>query len=1100
MNKLGLLSSSALRSALFIGVAAAVAAPAFAQPGATTTPKDPNAPPATSATQAPPPPSADTNGTQTDANGAPVADNTLYVTGSRIRRPDLESTVPVAILRTEDIYESSNPNVGEALNNLPQLRSTFAQQNPGLGIGIAGLNLLDLRGLGVRRTLVLVNGRRHVPSDLQNSAAAVDINSIPTELLERVDIVTGGNSAVYGSDAIAGVVNFILKDHFDGFEVRGGDSIPGYGRGSNQYISAIAGRNFADGRGNITIASEYTHQQRLFGRDVPWLTRLDGFVTVDTDPAGTPNGSDGVPDAVFLRDLHSSTISRFGLVSILQNNNPNAPCGKGIPNTVAQTNYSCDFIFTPGGTLVPLTGVRLGTGPNGTFIGGNGDNNREDNLLSILPKNNRFNVNLVGHFTFSDAATLFVEGKYSRAHTIGSNSGPAFDQGQGVTFGDARANFRLDNPFLPADARALIVSQMLAANGNTGLVVKGPLTPAQLTAINNGSFRFVLARNFTDLGIRDEDALRETYRFVVGLRGNLSPHLGYEISANYGRATEKINILGNVNVQRLMLALDAGRDPATGQIKCRSQFDPTAAVQTFDVQNPAAAAANLAADIAACVPYNPFGNPDNSAARRYIVDNSGDHGHLTQKDVTAFVNADTGGFFRLPGGPIAVVLGGEWRKEDAYFIADPNVQAGLTFLNALQTFNPPAQQVTEGFGEINIPIFKNTPFFESLTLSGAARVAHYNKAYGSTGTVWAWNFGGEWAPIRDIRFRANYGKAVRAPNYTETAAPLVQNFAPGFGDPCAAARIGQGTPQRVTNCQNALGAAINDPGFQSFVSGTYSLEIRSGSNPLLQAETSKSLTVGAVITPRFLPGFDATIDFYDIKVQNVISAASAQAIVNLCYDTGQFCNLFQRNGTGTGPKGEVPGQILQGSLIQSGLNFAALKRRGIDVQVTYNHKFDADTRLNLRAFYTHQLRNSNFTNPTNGLFETRLLDQLGDPIDEAVFNADLTVGRYTFGYGAHYIGKMLNTAYANLFSINGNPPANQDAVDILYFPAVLYHNVRFSVQLGSTAANKKGLQWFFGIDNLADKHPPLGSAATGSGSAIYDIRGRTFFSGFRATF
>jgi outer membrane receptor protein involved in Fe transport len=1096
MNKLSLLGSSALRSALLIGVTAAAATPAFAQ-SSTTPPPDQTTTSTTTTPQTPP-----TSGDATNQSGTTDAtgEKTIYITGSRIRRPDLESTVPVAILRSEDIYESANPNVGETLNNLPQLRSTFAQQNPGLGIGIAGLNLLDLRGLGVRRTLVLVNGRRHVPSDLQNSAAAVDINSIPTELIERVDIVTGGNSAVYGSDAIAGVVNFILKDHFDGFEIRGGDSIPQYGRGGNQYISAIAGKNFGGGRGNITLAAEYTHQQRLFGSDVPWLSKVNGFVTVDADPAGTPNGSDGVPDAIFVHDIHSSTISRFGVVSILENNNANAPCGKGIPNPTAQTNYSCDFIFGAGGQLVPLTGVRLGTGPNGSFIGGNGDNNREDRLLSILPKNNRINVNLLGHYTFSDAATLFVEAKYSRARTTGSNSGPAFDQGTGVTFADARANIRLDNPFLDPVSRQLIIDQVVAGGGGTGLVAQAPLTAAQLAARNaaiaNGSFRFVVAKNFTDLGIRDEDALRETYRFVVGLRGNLTPHVNYEISANYGRANEKIQILGNVNVQRLLLALDAGRDPATGQIKCRSQFDPASATAVRDVNG----AATLASDIAACVPYNPFGAPNNAAARNYIVDNSGDHGHLIQKDVTAFVSADSGGFFRLPGGPIAVVLGGEWRHEDAFFTADPNVQAGLTFENSLQTFNPPAQQVTEGFGEINIPILKSMPFFESLTLSGAARVSHYNKAYGSTGTVWAWNFGGEWAPIRDIRFRANYGKAVRAPNYTETAAPLVQNFANGFLDPCHPSRIGAGTPARITNCQAALGNILNDPQFLSFTSLATSLEIRSGSNPLLTAETSKSLTIGAVITPRFLPGFDATIDYYDIVVHNVISAASAQTIVNLCYDTGQFCNLFQRNGSGTGPKGEVPGQILQGSLIQSGLNFAALKRRGIDVQVTYNHKFNADTRLNLRAYYTHQLRNSNFTNPTDALFESRLLDQLGDPKDEAVLNADLTVGKFTFGYGAHYVGKMLNTAYANIYSINGNPPANADAVDILYFPNVLYHNVRFSVQLGSTAENRKGFQWFFGVDNLADKHPPLGSSAVGSGSAIYDIRGRTYFSGFRATF
>jgi len=236
-------------------------------------------------------------------------------------------------------------------------------------------------------------------------------------------------------------------------------------------------------------------------------------------------------------------------------------------------------------------------------------------------------------------------------------------------------------------------------------------------------------------------------------------------------------------------------------------------------------------------------------------------------------------------------------------------------------------------------------------------------------------------------------------------------------------------------------------------------------------------------------------------VQNVISAASAQQIVNLCYDEGQFCNLFQRNLTGsTLGSGEAPGQIIEGSLIQAGLNFASLKRRGIDFQANYNHSLSADARLNFRGYYTHQLKNSNYTDPTRSTYETRLLGQLGDPKDEFTLNADLTVDKFTVGYGAHYIGPMLTTAYANIYSINGLPPQNEDVIDIRKYPSVVYHNVRFGVQLGSTSSNRKGFEWFFGIDNLTNKNPPLGATGTGAGSAIYEVTGRTFFSGIRATF
>jgi outer membrane receptor protein involved in Fe transport len=1031
--------------------------------------------------------------------------NEIVVTGSRIRRPNLESTVPIASIRSQDIYSRADPNVGEALNDLPQLRSTFSQQNPGSGIGVAGLNLLDLRGLGVQRTLVLVNGRRHVPSDIQNTAAAVDTNTIPTDLIERIDIVTGGNSAVYGSDAISGVVNFVLKNNFDGLQLRAGNSIPQFGSGGNRYISGIAGKNFADGRGNLTAAVEYSKQDRLFGSQIPYFRQANGFVTNDVDGAGLANGSDGIPDLVFGRDIRSSTIARFGLVPVVQTRNTAAPCGTGIPGgSGARTNYNCNYLFDSTGNLVPQTGNRISTGPTGTFLGGNGDNNREDRLLSVLPKNERFSANLLGHFKVSDAADFFVEAKYARAHTVGSNSGPAFNQGFNQTFSDYRANYRLDNPFLNSAARTTLTNAILASGSNTSLTGgAGALTATDRAAIADGSYRFTNARNFSDLGIRDEDTVREVYRIVAGVRGDVTPHVNYELSGNYGRANQKITILGNVNQQRLLLAQDAGIDPNNpgAGIQCRSKFDPAARVGVADLDGNTVAAARLAGDIAACVPYNAFGGLDNSAARNYIVSNSGSRGRLSQYDATGFVNVDSGGFFNLPGGAIAVVLGGEYRREDANFVADPDVQDGLTFLNALQTFDPPTLEVAEGFGELNVPILKDMPFFNSLSLSGAARYSHYNKAYGSTGSVWAWNFGGEWSPIRDIRFRANYGKAVRAPNYTDTASPTNQDFAPGFLDPCNAGRIGSGTPQRSANCQAALGGLINNAEFQGLTNLGYSLEILSGSNPLLEQETSKSLTVGAVFTPRFLPGFDLTIDYFDINVKNVITAATAQQIVDLCYDNSQFCNLFQRyTGSGTGPNGEVPGQILQGSLTQASLNFASLKRRGIDVQANYNHSIGEDARLNLRGSYTHQLRNSNYTDPTRPDFETRILGQLGDPKDEFTFNADLTLGQFTVGYGAHYIGPMFTTAYANLYPINGNPAQNVDVNDIRRYPDVVYHNVRASVQLGSDTTNRKGMEWFVGIDNLGNRKPPLGTTATGAGSAIYEVIGRSFFTGVRATF
>ena len=252
MKKFGLLGTSAL-----FGVSMAFAAPAYAQ-------ETPEADQCT-------PEEAQAGTCQlADSTGAAApGDQNVTVTGSRIRRPNLESTVPITSIGGDQIFQQGDSNVGEVLNELPQLRSTFAQSNPGLGIGIAGLNLLDLRGLGTQRTLVLVNGRRHVAADILNNAVSVDVNTIPSDLIERVDIVTGGNSAIYGSDAIAGVVNFVLRRDFDGIQVRGQAAIAEEGFGGTQYVSAMYGTNFGDGRGNITLHGEYFRQERIFASDIP---------------------------------------------------------------------------------------------------------------------------------------------------------------------------------------------------------------------------------------------------------------------------------------------------------------------------------------------------------------------------------------------------------------------------------------------------------------------------------------------------------------------------------------------------------------------------------------------------------------------------------------------------------------------------------------------------------------------------------------------------------------------------------------------------------------------------------------------------------------
>lgn len=1011
----------------------------------------------------------------------------ITVTGSRIVRPNLESTVPITSIGGEELFQQGQTSIGDVLNDLPQLRSTFSQSNAGRFLGTTGLNLLDLRGLGTQRTLVLVNGRRHVAADILNNAASPDVNTIPNDLIERVDVVTGANSAVYGSDAIAGVVNFVLKRDFQGLQLRGQAGIAEYGAAGNQYVSVLAGQNFADGRANITLHGEYAHQDRVFGSDIPYLRRSDGFGVVDSDPSGTLNGSDGIPDRTFFRDFRTASIFVNSLVPITQPAGANGTpglCGTGFNNVP----FNCTYLFTPDGQLVPQTGSRFGSGRIGSIIGGNGQTGREGPLLSVFPKQDRYNFNILAHFAVSDAFEPFIEAKYVRVDTQGQQSSPAFVQG--ITFGDARERPRLDNPFLSTQARALITQQVLASGLRPTLTTGSALTAADRAAIANGSFRFTIARSLLDLGVRDEKSERETYRIVGGLRGTFNDDWNYEISGNYGKVNEDTTILGNINQQRFLLSLDAARDPATGQIRCRSQFDPTAAIDYIGTPE---SAALLSADVSACVPYNPFGAPDNSAARQYIVQDTVSNATLDQFDVLGFVSGDLSQLFELPGGPVSFAIGGEYRREKVFYQADPLVEQGFTFYNALPTFDPPKFEVKEAFGELRIPILRDVPFFEELTVSGAGRISDYT---GATGTVYAYNAGVEWQPIQDIRFRGNYGRSVRAPNVSETGFPLTQNFAPGFQDPCRSLNIGS-NQNRGVNCAADLGALLTAPDFANLPN--YSLEIQSGSNVNLSAEKSDSYTVGAIIQPRFVPGFSLTVDYYDITVKDVINSPSAQTIVNTCYDLpnldNPFCELVQRfRGPGTGPNGEVPGQILQESLQVIPLNFASLKRRGLDIEAVYRRTFGENSRFNTQFIYTHQFQNSNFTNPSIPDFENRVLSELGDPQDEFQWNSTLKLDTITLGYQMRYIGEQVLNLYEDTNGLQDRPPQDADYADIQNYPDVFYHDIR----VGFEANNR--FDFYVGVDNLLNTQPPLGLTGIGGGSGIYNIRGRNFYAGFRGKF
>jgi outer membrane receptor protein involved in Fe transport len=914
---------------------------------------------------------------------------------------------------------------------------------------------------------------------------------------------------VYGSDAIAGVVNFVLKDHYNGLQLRGQGGTSTYGDGGSYFISALAGKNFADGRGNIAVNLEYARRDQAWGDQRDWLR--NGLVTVDTDPAGAPNGSDGIPDNVFFRDIRNSLFSNTGTIVFgtrgaigsAQFNGFN--CGVATGNQVP-TAYTCPYIFQPNGTLVPQTGQRVGTGPNGAFLGGNGENFVNGDQLQITPQLNRYNISAVGHFEVSPAVVPFFEATFSRTDSSGTGgNGPAFIQGNAL--GDLfqysssptarnRELIRLDNPFLTPQETSTICGVRVARGTD--------LNQASCIAANPA---FAVDESMLGLGNRTEKARRDTFRIVGGVRGDLGGSWNYEASVNYGQLKERTQILGNLDTQRMLLAMDAVRDPATGKIVCRSQIDPTAAfggntyfysyyygndgIHHFDPNFKQ----RLQQDVAACTPVNVLGGQFTDAQRAYLLRNTVAQGKTTQFDATAFISGDTSKFFNLPGGPIGIVLGAEYRADNLFYHQDPQLTLNYTFYNSIPTFDAPKQTVKEAFGEIRIPIIKDRPLLRELELDGAARVSKYK--LGDTGTVWAWNATAIYSPLPGLRFRGNIARSVRAPNQSELFTPFGQNFSL-LADPCDRDNVGAGSATRQANCI-ASGVPAGTP-----LVYTDSLPFLSGGNQKLQAEVSNSITVGGVYQASFLPGFSVSVDYYNIRVKKAIQSLSAQFILNQCVDlatiNNPFCAFFTRaTGTQVGHD-QLPFAVLDNSLHVSPFNFAKLTARGIDIEVAYRHQIGRVGRLDSKLTWTHALELTNNTNPGNPSFQDRLLSELANPVDAFNWDSSLQHGRFTFGYRMRYIGKMVTAAYEDFFKFPGGctpsgcPPFNTDVNDKVFYPTTFYHDVRLGIDVGPK------YNFYMGVDNLLNTKPPYGLSGIGGGSAIYDAIGRFYYAGVVAKF
>ncbi|MEQ1929953.1 MAG: TonB-dependent receptor [Parvularculaceae bacterium] len=1020
----------------------------------------------------------------------------IIVTGSRIARPNLESPTPLTSVTVDELTSTGDLSLGDALNDLPSLRSTFSQGNSTRFIGTAGLNLLDLRSLGTSRTLVLVNGRRHITSSPGDYL--VDVNTIPVDLLERVDVVTGGNSAVYGSDAVAGVVNFVMKDDFEGLTLKAQGGISSRSDRENYFVAGVWGSNFGDDRGNIAIAAEYAKTEPLYFHERESLTgALGGRCQLQqTDnPAGEVNGTDGIPDTTFQCGVRNSAISDGGTIGAIDAAGPTR-------------RY---LRFDTGGILVIDSPTLSFSAPanSGNQIGGMGSTLRNTGQLAAGVE--RMAFNLFTHYDISDAFVPFLEAKYVMVDAIQEGQ-PSFWQGALPNTGGpsgtglpAPAALRCNNGFLTAQALAMLQSFGVC------------LVPATGT--------FSMSRFNVDFGGRGELHDRNTFRAVGGIKGSFNDDWSYEISGNYGRLDTKLRSLNNLVVRDLAGNLD-GFSLATAAVLAPVGFAGT----NFELNSSGQrviCAVNVVTNVRPdCVPINVFGfGSPSQAALDFVNTEANREEEAEEIDFLATMSGDLSQLFELPGGPIAFALGAEYRKEKAYSAFDPLTASGGTFLNAIQPFSPPDVSVKEAFGELLIPLLAGTPFFEELTFSGAGRMSDYDT---TTGTVWAYNANVIWSPIKDIRFRGAYATSVRAPTQSDLFSPQSQNFA-FIADPCDVANI-TSNPNRAANCAaagvpttynaattaacaaTAFAAPVGSP-WVNCTARSSSTGFVSGGNPTLTQERGKSLTLGVVVEPRWIPGLSVTVDYYKIKVDNLIAVLGAQVIINECYNSptgigNPFCGTVNRD--------PATGLFIQPAVVSGGVNFAAQRTSGIDIDTSYRHTFDNDQALTFRAIATWVRRLDNYVDPTNPIIPNRQLQELGDPRFAANFSVNYDFGMIDVSWDVRYMGKQTigtweaQNQYTGLCPVSGSTgisgrtctpgqlalldPQNYDLNEYVYYPHALYHDIRIDFDIGDGKYNP-----YFGVDNVFDKKPPLGLLGTAGGDP-YDTFGMYFYAGVRANF
>jgi iron complex outermembrane receptor protein len=783
----------------------------------------------------------------TDTTTSETSLQEVVVTGSRIAvAPNDISISPITTVSQLDIQQTGLIRTEDILNSLP---SITAEQGSGQSISSTGTSTVSLRDLGSQRTLVLVNGVRMNPGGAGGisggNANAADINQIPSELIERVDVLTGGASSVYGADAVAGVVNFVLNTHYDGVKV---DADYGFYRhtnndqsdiaaleafgapappstvdtGQQKQLSIVAGSNFADGKGNATAYFEYFNAGAAVGYqfDHAGCTLIGG---------ATPNSPITCGGSGTSPHTHVEELGQVG----------------GVTTTIINS-----AVDPKTGVLRPYTSA---------------DDYNYGALSYFQRPAERYSAGMFLHYDVSDYASVYLQTMFAR-NTSTAQYGPS-----GAFF--PLLNISCTNPLLTAQEVGVLCNPTALAENHAVY----PTIPAN-------SFTAYIARRNVEGGGREDNYISDSIFQTVGVKGAFADAWSYDVYGKVGItqfADREADFLG---VNQISNALDVVKNPAVGGVK----GTPVGAPVCESVLN---------GTDTACVPWNIFVPGGVTAAQlAYLYIPSSWSTTATEYIVSDSVTGDLGKYnIKVPTAKdgLSVNVGTEYREEKFDFSPD------YVYANGLASGGSPSGPIAggfhvfEGFTEARLPIMNDMPGAYNLSAEAGYRYSSYLEQYDKFDTN-TFKLGLEWAPIKDVRFRGGFNRAVRAPNIDELYGPAAVG-AGGVADPC----WGPAPLLTLTECERTGVTAANYGHIA--VNEAAQINTQTGGNADLRPEIADTYTYGLVFQPSFIPHLVASLDFYRIVIADTITELSPTNVVSDCAFTGQasVCGLINRGPTGS---------------------------------------------------------------------------------------------------------------------------------------------------------------------------------------------------------